>query len=84
MRVRRARPSWSVERLMLEERLDAVEAFERSLVKRRLTPRSRSFIFPWITRILRAVIAVVIGMNVAVAAMLVTFFVFAKLLHITF
>lgn len=84
MRVRRSRTSWNTDRLLLEERLDAVEAFERTLVKRRLAPSANGVLSRWVGRFLRALIAVAIGMNVAVIAMLLTFFVFAKILHITF
>lgn len=83
MRIRRARPSWSSERLLLEEKLDAVEAFERSLVSRKIAPSSRSLVFPVIGWVLRALIAVALGMNAAVVAMLVVFFVFVRMLHIT-
>lgn len=84
MRVRGARPSWSPERLALEERLDAVEAFERSQVRRRIAPHARGYVFPVLGWVMRALIAIALGMNVAVVAMLVTFFVFVKMLHITF
>lgn len=75
--------TWSKERFLYEEQLDALAALERRMRKEKRVPDRRTVLFVWLRPILTALVGVALGINVGMFAVLVAFFILAKTLHIT-
>ena len=69
-------------RFELEEKLRVAEAFQCRLVQKGLVPDPRRLVIRRARVLLEAAGAVLLGMFAAVMAVLVTFVIFNKLLHI--
>lgn len=73
-----------IERFLLEERLRAIQEFERMLARRGAVPDAGRIFSRRLKLPLQWIGGMILGLGVSFAAMFITFFVANKLIHITF
>ncbi len=67
-----------------EQEMAAVEAFERWQVKQRRMPNPRNVLLRRLGFLFQILGALLLGLNIAVVAVLLNFFLFIKVLHVSF